>query len=265
MSESYETNYTRITYQTDQGLAIITLARPEKRNALDERTIAELHHAISTAAVDDGVRVILLRGSGPAFCAGADLSELEKIAAGTGPLENLEDANALGELLLIIRRIPKPVIAAVHGHTFAGGAGLATSCDLVLARADTTFGYPEVHLGFVPAMVMALLRRICGEKKAFELVARGDRIGAEEAERLGLVNRIYPEPTFEADTLEYARELAERSPSALQLIKRLFYGIDGVPLEEAIGRGAEINVLARMTEDTRAGVRRFLESRGKKG
>lgn len=257
-------NFERILYQTEAGVATLTLNRPEKRNALDDLTIAELHRALLQAESDDEVRVILLRGAGPAFCAGADLAQLERIAAGAGPLENLRDATALGEVLLLMRRLSKPIIAAVHGHTFAGGAGLATACDLVIARDDTTFGYPEVHLGFVPAMVMALLRRICGEKAAFEIVARGDRIKAEEAARLGLVNRIYPEPTFEQDALEYARELASRSPSAVSLIKRLFYGIDGASVEEAIARGAEVNVLARMTEDTRAGVRKFLESRARR-
>lgn len=253
--------FERIRYGVEEGIATLTLNRPEKRNALDDQTVAELRRAIAIAEGDDEVRVLLLRGAGPAFCAGADLAQLERIAAGAGPLENLADAEALGRLLVEMRRLGKPVIAAVHGQAFAGGAGLATACDLVVASDDAHFGYPEVHLGFVPAMVMALLRRVCGEKAAFEIVSRGDRIGAEEARRLGLVNRIYPAPTFEQDALEYARELASRSPAALRLIKRLFYGIDGAPVEEAIARGAEVNVLARTTEDTRAGVRRFLESR----
>lgn len=256
--------YERILLEIDQGIATLTLNRPEKRNALDDRTIAELHDAFATIARDDEVRVILLRGAGKDFCAGADLEQLEKIAAGAGPLENLDDAAALGELLIRMRRLAQPVIAAVHGHVFAGGAGLATACDLIVASDDALFGYPEVHLGFVPAMVMALLRRVCGEKIAFELVARGDRIGAEEARRIGLVNRIYPAPTFEEDALEFARELADRSPTAIRLIKRLFYGIDGAPFDEAIARGAEVNVLARMTDDTREGVRRFLARRARR-
>ena len=150
-----------------------------------------------------------------------------------------------------MRRLEKPIIAAVHGHAFAGGAGLATACDLIIASDDASFGYPEVRLGFVPAMVMALLRRACDEKVAFELVARGERIGAVEAHRVGLVNRVFAAETFEGDALEFAHELAERSPSALRLIKRLFYGIDGASFEEAIARGAEVNVIARMTDDTR--------------
>lgn len=249
----------RVLYEVDGGVALLTLNRPDKRNALDDRTVAELAEAFDRADRQPDVRVVLLRGAGQDFCAGADLAQLERIAAGTGPLENLDDAAALGELLIRMRRLSKPIVAAVHGHAFAGGAGLATACDIVLASDNARFGYPEVHLGFVPAMVMALLRRACGEKIAFELVARGDRIDAAEAHRLGLVNRIIPAATFDADAVEYARELAERSPSALRLIKRLFYGMDGASFEESIARGAEVNVLARMTEDTREGVRRFLE------
>lgn len=251
----------RVLYQTANGLAVLTLNRPDKRNALDDRAVAALDAAFERAAADDAVRAILLRGAGPDFCAGADLAQLERVAAGTGPLENLADAAALGALLIRMRRIEKPIVAAVHGHAFAGGAGLATACDIVLASDDARFGYPEVHLGFVPAMVMALLRRACGEKVAFELVARGDRIDAEDARRVGIVNRILPAATFEDDALEYARELAGRSAAALRLIKRLFYGIDGASFEESIARGAELNVLARMTDDTREGVRRFLDSR----
>ncbi len=251
----------RVLYEVMDGVAHVTLNRPEKRNALDDRTVEELRSVLEEAERDDAVRVILLRGAGQDFCAGADLAQLEKVAAGTGPIENLDDAASLGSLLIRMRRLSKPIVAAVHGHAFAGGAGLATACDLVLASDGARFGYPEVHLGFVPAMVMALLRRVCGEKVAFELVARGDRIDAEEARRIGLVNRIFADETFEDDAREYARELASRSPMALRLIKRLFYGIDGASFEEAIARGAEVNVLARMTDDTREGVRRFLEKR----
>jgi methylglutaconyl-CoA hydratase len=223
--------------------------------------VEELHAAFRRAEEDDDVRVVLLRGAGPDFCAGADLGQLERIAAGAGALENLDDAARLGELFVRIRRLEKPVIAAVHGHAFAGGAGLAGACDLVVAADGASFGYPEVRLGFVPAMVMAILRRSVGEKVAFELVARGDRIKAEEARRLGLVNQVFAAETFEEDALEYVRELAARPAAALRLIKRLLYGLDGASFEEGIARGAEVNVLARMTEEAREGVRRFLEQR----
>lgn len=251
-------------YLVGDGVAEIVLSRPEKRNALDDRTIAELKAAFARLADDDAVRVILLRGAGKDFCAGADLSQLERIAAGADPLENLADAASLGELFIAMRRLPRPIIAVVQGHAFAGGAGLATACDLVLAADDAVFGYPEVHLGFVPAMVMALLRRTSSEKVAFELAARGDRVSAEQARDFGLVNRLFPPETLQSDAREYARELASRSPSALRLIKGLLYGMDGMPYDQAIARGAEVNALARMTEDCREGVRGFLESRGQK-
>ena len=176
-------------------------------------------------------------------------------------LQNLHDAHALGELFVRMRRATKPIVAAVRGSALAGGAGLAGACDIVLASDDAVFGYPEVHLGFVPAMVMALLRRAVGEKVAFELVACGDRIPAAEAHRIGLVNRIFPANRFDQEARAFAVELAQRSVSALHLTKRLLYGMDNVAFEDAIARGAEINALARSTDDCRAGVRRFLERR----
>ena len=257
-------DYERIRYGVDDGVAEVTLDRPEKRNALDDQTVAELKRAFGAAADDNAVRVVLLRGEGPDFCAGADLAQMEKIAEGADPLENLDDASALGDLIVRMRRLPCPIVGAVHGHAFAGGAGLATACDLIVASDDAVLGYPEVHLGFVPAMVMTLLRRVVGEKVAFELVARGDKIGAEEARRIGLVNRVFAAETFEADAREYARERADRSASSIRLSKRLLYGLDGLSFEEGIARGAEVNVLARGTEDCREGVRRFLERRRSK-
>lgn len=245
--------------ETADGVLTLTLNRPDRRNALNDHIIAALTAALAGAATDPGVRVVLLRGDGPDFCAGADLEAMERVAGSADPMTNLADAQALGALLVVMRRHPRPIIAAVHGHALAGGAGLATACDLVVARDDAVFGYPEVRLGFVPAMVMALLRRAVGEKVAFELVVRGERIGAEEAAGLGLVNRVIPASDWEAGVTAYAGELAARSVSAVALIKRLLYGMDGLSFEEAIARGAEVNVLARLSPDTRDGVREFLE------
>jgi methylglutaconyl-CoA hydratase len=243
----------------DGAVLTLTLNRPDRRNALNEDLIAALAGALADAAVDPEARVVLLRGDGPDFCAGADLASLERIAAAADPVTNLADAQALGALLVAMRRHPRPIVAAVQGHALAGGAGLATACDLVIARDDAVFGYPEVHLGFVPAMVMALLRRAVGEKVAFELVVRGDRMGAEEAAGLGLVNRVIPAGEWEEGVRSYTGELAARSASAVSLIKRLLYGMDNLSFEEAIARGAEVNVLARLTPDTLQGVRRFLD------
>lgn len=245
----------------DEGVVHLTLHRPEKRNALDDRTVAELDAALTAAENDDAARVVLLRGAGRDFCAGADLAQLEKIAEGAGPLDNLKDAERLGRLIVHMRRSRLPIVAAVHGHAFAGGAGLATACDVVVAARSASFGYPEVRLGFVPAMVMALLRRAVGEKVAFNLITSGEPITAERACQLGLVTRTFDDDAFENGARDLARSLARRSPSAMLLCKRLLYGMDGLSFEDAIGRGAEINVLARMTPDTREGVRAFLEKR----
>lgn len=242
------------------GVATLTLNRPEKRNALNDETIAELKYAIGEAGDNDEVRVIVLRGAGTDFCAGADLSQLQRIAEGATREQNYADAMKLGDLLIQMRRCAKPIVAAVHGNALAGGAGLATACDLIIADEKASFGYPEVKLGFVPAMVMALLVRTVGEKTAFELTALGNTISAQQAYEYGLVNRI-SSGNFEENVNAYAREIAQRSASAISLIKGLMHGIDGVGFEDAIRRGAEVNVQARMTEDCRNGVRRFLESR----
>lgn len=258
-------NFERILWLEEAGVATITLNRAEKRNALDARTIAELTSAVARAEAESDVRVLLLRGAGPDFCAGADLEQLERIAAGAGPLENLADASSLGELFIRMRRARMPIIAGVHGSAIAGGAGLAMAADLVVASDDAAFGFPEVELGFVPAMVMALLRRSVGEKVAFDLASGGHRITAAEALRFGLVNRVLGSAAFAEESVAFARELASRSSSALQLIKRLLYGMDGLSFEEAIARGAEVNVLARATPDCQNGVRRFLAKSDRRG
>jgi methylglutaconyl-CoA hydratase len=249
----------RIRYHIEDGVAHVVLDRAEKRNALDAGMIDELKASFAEAAADATVRVCLLRAEGPDFCAGADLAQLERIAAGADALENLDDAARLGDLFVRMRRMEKPIVVAVQGNAIAGGAGLATACDIIVAADDANFGYPEVHLGFVPAMVMALLRRTAGEKTAFALVARGDRIDAHEAHRIGLVAELRPAISLQQEAALYAAALARRSASALALIKRLFYGLDGLSFEEAIARGAEVNALARATDDCRAGVRQFLE------
>ena len=249
----------RVRVAIDNGVAQLTLNRPEKRNALDSQTVRELKDALCAAQEDKDVMVILLRGEGKDFCAGADLAQLERIAAGASPLENLEDAMAIGNLFVDMRRNDKPIIASVQGNAIAGGAGLATACDVVLAADTAVFGYPEVHLGFVPAMVMALLRRTLGEKRAFDLVARGDLITANEAHQLGIVTRVSEADQLEKESLAYAAALANRPSSAIRLTKRLLYGMDGLSFEEAIARGAEVNTLARFTDECRDGVRRFLD------
>ncbi|MGH7550816.1 MAG: enoyl-CoA hydratase/isomerase family protein [Gemmatimonadota bacterium] len=250
----------RVEVLEGDAIAILTLDRPEKRNALDPATVRALREAFDKLERHDRVRVVLLQAEGRDFCAGADLAHIEAMVDATYE-EHLTDASALGELFVRMRRFARPIVAAVHGNVLAGGAGLATACDIVLAADDARFGYPEVHIGFVPAMVMTMLVRNVGEKRAFELVATGKRIDAEEAQRIGLVNAVISRHTFAADARAFAVELAGRSASALAFSKRLLYELDELSFEEGIARGAEINAEARMTEDCQAGVRAFLEKR----
>lgn len=243
------------------GVLHLTLNRPEKRNALNGALVEALSQELDEAAGNDQVRVVVLRGNGPDFCSGADLAELEAVA-GMGPERSLMDADRMGRLFTAMRRFPRPIVAAVHGRALAGGCGLATACDLILARDDARFGFPEVHLGFVPAMVMTLLRRKVVEGQAFELVTMGHRVDAAEAYRIGLVNRVLPSEFFGVEVAAFVRELAARPASAVELTKRLLYGLDGVSVEEGIARGAEVNSLARSTEACQAGVRAFLQRAG---
>lgn len=240
------------------GVARLTLNRPDKRNALNAELIAALKAALRAADDDPEVRVVALEGAGKDFCSGADLSALRTIAEG-GVMENLEDVEGLAELFLLPRRMRKPVVALVRGRALAGGCGLATACDLVLAAEGAQFGYPEVKIGFVPAMVMAITRRNVSEKRAFDLLVRAQPIAAAEAERIGLISRVVPDDAFAAEADALLAELAERSPSAVQLTKRLLYHSDAMGFEAAVRAGADLNVLARMTDDMQAGVRRFLE------
>lgn len=242
---------------SDSGVATLLLNRPDKRNALNGDLVEALAAALARAADDRAVAVVCIRGAGKDFCSGADLAELETLAD-LGPEESLDDARRMGRLFVTMRRMEKPVVAAVHGRALAGGCGLATACDIVLAREGSELGYPEVHLGFVPAMVMTVLRRKVGEGQAFELVSRGHRVSAGEAASMGLVTRVLPADGFDEAVTSYLDDLAARPPSALALTKRLLYGLDGVPFEDGVARGAEVNVLARLTDACREGVRRFL-------
>ena len=237
-----------------EGVLRITLNRPEKRNAIDGLSIEELGHALG-AAKDS--RVIVIAGAGKDFCSGADLASLQQIRD-AGPLENMDDARRMADLFRAMRAHPRPIIAAVHGRALAGGCGLASACDLVLAAESATFGYPEVNIGFVPAMVMAILRRNVSEKLAFEWIAMGQPIASKDACSAGLVNRVFPDETFPAEVDQFAATLAQKSMSALSLCKNLLYHMDGVPFDTAIEMGVHGNGIARLTEDCRSGIDRFL-------
>ena len=237
---------------------IIELNRPDKRNALNDELIAALKDAMREADSDESLRAIVISGAGKDFCSGADLAAIQKIAGATYE-ENVEDARSLAELFELIRKVRVPVIAAVHGRALAGGCGLAFACDLVIAARSARFGFPEVKIGFVPAMVAAILRRNLGEKRSFELLTLGAEFSAEEAAAFGLVNHLSPDEDFDTAAIEYATRYARLSGSAVAMTKRLLYDIDADDISTAIAKGVETNARARMTDDCKKGIAKFLE------
>ena len=245
-----------LSYSVNGGIARITLNRPEKRNALNPELIAALSEALAISSRDTNVRVVLMAGAGKDFCAGLDLVGLD-VADEAGALEHLQSAQHLADVLLAIRRHPRPVVALVRGRALGGGAGIATACDLILAAESAAIGYPEVKIGFVPAIVGALLRRSVSEKRMFELLAGGEPVAASEAKAIGLVNHVFADAEFEAHSEAYVRNLAAKSASALSLTKQLLYHTDGMTLEKAIGAGVMMNAVSRSTEDAKRGFAEF--------
>ena len=251
-------NTDQVLFSVAGVVARITLNRPEKRNALNDAVIAGIKESLAKAAQDERVRVVVISGAGKDFCSGADLSALQKIA-GASVAENAADARLLLELFLFIRQLHVPVVAAVTGRALAGGCGLAPACDLVLASASARFGYPEVKIGFVPAMVMPILRRNVSEKRAFEMITRGAEISAEQAREFGLVNEVFPDESFENDVAQYVSGFEKMSASAISLTKTLLYQMDGMSFPGALETGADVNVIARLTDDCQQRIARFLK------
>ncbi|MFI5208332.1 MAG: enoyl-CoA hydratase/isomerase family protein [Gemmatimonadales bacterium] len=248
----------RVLVQKSGGVMTLTLNRPDKKNAIDIRMIGELKAALKVADLDAEVRVVALRGAGKDFCAGLDLNELLE-SADLLPEQNEARAWDLGEVFVMLRQLPKVTVAVVQGRCLAGGCGLASACDIVLADAGSQFGYPEINRGFVPAMVMTMLRRLVGEKVAFDLAATGRVIDAAEAARIGLITRAFPSASFEADAAQELAMLAGFSASALALLKQQFYQLDGLGFEEGVRLGAKVNAVARATPDFRSAIAQFLK------
>ncbi len=242
----------------EDSILTLTLNRPEKRNALNDSLIDALKVELRKADADETLRAIVIGGAGKDFCSGADLSALQKIAE-SDVMENLWDAENLLELFALIRKVKIPVIAAVKGRALAGGCGLATACDLVLAAKSARFGYPEVKIGFVPAMVMAILRRNLSEKRSFELATQGFEFSSDEAEKFGLINRVFDDGNFESEVENYLAVYRKVSRSAVVLSKKLLYQMDGMNFQTALETGAEINTIARLTSDCQQGIARFLD------
>ena len=244
-----------VRVSVDGSIGRITLARPEKKNALDRVMADELAEALF-ALSESPVNVVAIDGEGPDFCTGADLSAIEEMLDAPRQ-QHIDDAKALGHVFHTIRRMEKPVVALVRGRAYAGGAGLATACDIVLAHEEARFAYPEVTIGFVPAMVMTMLRRSVGEKQAFDLVSTGRIVKAEEARAIGLVSRVFSAPEFDRLCRAVLDTLADAPPSAMASTKTLFYKLDTLGFLDGISAGIVANADARATPAFREGVRRF--------
>lgn len=253
-------HYSTLHTHTDRGLLTLTMNRPEKRNALNPAMMDELTHALDAASSNQACEVILLTGAGDAFCAGLDLEHLETLCAKT-PEQHQADSERIARLLRRLYDISKPTIAAVNGAAIAGGMGLATICDFTLAIPEAKFGYSEVKIGFIPAIVSAFLRGQIGDKQARDLLLTGRLIKAPEAFALGLVTQVVPEQDLMHEARALAKRLLCNSPAAMQATKRLLSEHAHHHLDSEIEAAIHANVEARATEDFKEGVRAFLEKR----
>ena len=248
----------RVFTTLQAGVLTATLNRPEKRNAIDTSMIRALFALLERAELDAEVRVVAVRGAGSDFCAGMDLNELLASADKTVD-ENRAAALELGEIFIRMRRLPKPIVALVRGRALAGGCGLATACDIVLAAESAQFGYPEVQRGFVPAIVLNMLRRTVGEKLAFDLASTGRLLTASEAAAAGLISRVYEDADFEEQAADVLRILTSIGASALALTKQEFYQLEGLAFDAGIRLGADVNAVSRTTSEFRQALSAFLK------
>ncbi len=254
-----------ISTSVEGQIGIVTMARPEKRNSLSAEMVAAMSDAIAAMGADDSVRVVVLRGEGPAFCAGADLAYLRQISDNS-VLDNLADSTTLMRMMQSIVELPKPVIAMVHGPAIAGGCGLATVCDLVVAgREGAQFGYSEVRIGFIPAIVMVYLLRKVGDTQARRLILTAENVSATEAHRLGLISHVVDDADLETATMDLARTVAKNSASALKLSKDMLTALHGMSLDAGLRYATSMNALARQTDDCRQGIERFLQQSQSRG
>ena len=252
-------SYNTIRIETHGALARITLNRPEKRNAISATMIAELLSALND--VESGSeRVAIITGAGKAFCAGMDIDALKSLAIQL-PEENLVDARRTAGLFRRIWSFPKPLIAAVNGAALAGGCGIATLCDFTLAVPEAKFGYTEVRIGFVPAIVSTFLLRQVGEKQARDLLLTGRIFDADEAHRMGLINEIIPADTLMNRASALAAQLMENSAASLRATKQLLTEHARSELDAQIGPAVRENAAIRSTSDFREGITSFLEKR----
>ncbi|MBN8654063.1 MAG: enoyl-CoA hydratase/isomerase family protein [Cytophagales bacterium] len=247
-----------VLYSVADQTASITLNRPEKRNALSPELVTELKAAFNKAEQDVAVKIVVLKANGESFCAGADLGYLQQLQNFSFE-ENLADSNHLKELFLKIYTLNKVVIAQVQGHALAGGCGLAAVCDFTFSVPEAKFGYTEVRIGFIPALVSVFLIRKLGEQKARHLLLTGEIIKAEAALALGLITEVIPATELENHVKGFTQNLIKQnSAQSMHLTKHLINEVQNRTLEEALSFAANQNAKARATEDCKKGIAAFL-------
>jgi methylglutaconyl-CoA hydratase len=251
--------YQTIQLAYDARIATITLNRPDKRNAISFELIDDLLQALEEVAKSDAL-VVILTGAGKAFCSGMDLDDL-KALLGRSPEQNLQDSQTMVRLFRALYEFPKATIAVVNGAAIAGGTGLALLCDFTLAVPEAKFGYTEVRIGFVPAIVSTFLLRQVGEKQARDLLLTGRLFGAEEAARMGLINEIVPLENLMTRARELAALLMENSPASLRATKQLLTNHARAEIDSQIDAAVRENAAIRNTADFREGISSFLEKR----
>ncbi len=251
--------YSTLKIEHDAALAIITLTRPEKRNAISSQMIADLLAVLAEAEGSDA-RVIILTGEGKSFCSGMDLDELRTLASRSAAA-HLEDSRTMARLFRTVCSFPKPLIAAVNGPAIAGGCGLATLADFTLAVPEAKFGYTEVKIGFIPALVSVFLRRQIGEKLTRDLCLTGRLFDAAEAKSLGLVNEIVAPDQLMPAARKLASSLLANSPTSLTRTKRLISQMSEADLDREISMAIDANASIRSTPDFREGLSSFLDKR----
>ncbi len=252
-------NFQTLELSHDSGVATVTLNRPEKRNALSIRLLNELVSALDEIEKSEA-EVLILTGAGKAFCAGMDLDEL-KTLTGKSHDENVEDSRRMAQIFRRLYDFPKPTVAAVNGAAIAGGMGLATMCDFTLAAPEAKFGYTEVKIGFVPAIVSSILVWQVGHKIARDLLLTGRIFEATEGHRLGLVNEVVPAEQLMGRARELASQLMENSPASLRMTKKLINSYIADALDQQIESAVQENAAIRQTKDFQEGVSSFLEKR----
>jgi len=254
--------FSRITYTLSKRIGIISLNWPEKQNALDDQMVSELTQAFVQTQRDANVKSVILRGEGDAFCSGIEHSYLQRISSYDFN-QNLQDSTDLMKLFQQIYTLRKPVIALVQGEAIAGGCGLATICDFIIAARETAkFGFTETKIGFIPAIVLIFLVRRIGEGRARELVLRGNILNAEESLKLGLISKVVPSIELEESGYQLANELImNNSGTSMGLVKELLARVYGMETSDALDYASHLNALTRMTDDCKRGIDAFLNSK----